>query len=125
MVSLLDDTRKIPISRLGEHLGIAGTAELAGCHHALDSPTAQTRCTALLRRCAARLRGLADRSEPNYGTGLRPSTPSNIPCIGRSCIHKRWLIASHGTLGWTHGAGSGEALRRPGPDRRSGPRCGR
>ena len=60
MVSLLDDTRKIPISRLGEHLGIAGTAELAGCHHALDSPTAQTRCTAL-RRAAAPLRSAVAR----------------------------------------------------------------
>jgi D-amino-acid dehydrogenase len=41
---------------------------------------------------------------------LRPSTPDNIPIIGRSRIGRLWVNAGHGTLGWTHGAGSGRAL---------------
>ena len=110
VVSLLDDTRKIAISRLGDRIRIAGTAELAGFDTSLDSPTAQKRCAALVRRYEELFPGVADTSEPNYWTGLRPSTPTNIPYIGRSRIGNLWLNAGHGTLGWTHGAGSGQAL---------------
>jgi D-amino-acid dehydrogenase len=110
VVSLLDDTRKIAISRLGDHIRIAGTAELAGYDTSLDSATAQRRCAALVERYEALFPGVADTSQPNYWAGLRPSTPNNIPYIGRSRLANLWLNAGHGTLGWTHGAGSGQAL---------------
>ena len=110
VVSLLDDTRKIAISRLGDQVRIAGTAELAGFDTGLDGATARKRCAALVQRYEQLFPGVADTTEPNYWTGLRPSTPTNIPYIGRSRIRNLWLNAGHGTLGWTHGAGSGQAL---------------
>lgn len=110
VVSLLDDTRKIAISRLGDEIRIAGTAEMAGYDASLDGATAQRRCAALVRRYEELFPGVADTSEPNYWSGLRPSTPNNVPYIGRSKIANLWLNAGHGTLGWTHGAGSGRAL---------------
>lgn len=110
VVSLLDDTRKIAISRLGDHIRIAGTAELAGYDSSLDSATARKRCAALVQRYEELFPGVADTTEPNFWTGLRPSTPTNIPYIGRSTLPNLWLNAGHGTLGWTHGAGSGQAL---------------
>ena len=109
-VSLLDDERKIAISRLGDYVRIAGTAELTGYDTSLSSSSAKVRCAALIRRYNEVFPGVADLSEPNYWTGLRPSTPDNIPYIGRSKIGKLWLNTGHGTLGWTHGAGSGKAL---------------
>ncbi|MBP7914474.1 MAG: D-amino acid dehydrogenase [Vitreoscilla sp.] len=109
-VSLLDDTRKIAISRLGDNIRIAGTAEMAGYDQSLASATSQVRCAALVKRYEELFPGVADTSQPNYWTGLRPSTPTNIPAIGRSKISNLWLNAGHGTLGWTHGAGSGRAL---------------
>lgn len=110
VVSLIDDACKIAISRLGDRVRIAGTAELAGYDLRLDSATARRRCAALLRRYETLFPGVADMGEPNFWCGLRPSTPSNIPVIGRSALHKLWVNAGHGTLGWTHGAGSGRAL---------------
>jgi D-amino-acid dehydrogenase len=110
VVSLLDDTRKLAISRLGDHIRVAGTAELAGYDTSLDGPTAQKRCAALVQRYDELFPGVADTSAPNFWTGLRPSTPTNLPCIGRSRIANLWLNTGHGTLGWTHGAGSGQAL---------------
>ena len=69
------------------------------------------RCQALIRRYEELFPGVADTSEPNFWTGLRPSTPTNIPIIGRSSkFSNLWINAGHGTLGWTHGAGSGRAL---------------
>lgn len=109
-VSLLDDGRKIAISRLGNQVRIAGTAEMAGYDTSLDGPTAQVRCRALVQRYEQLFPGVADTREPNFWAGLRPSTPTNIPYIGRSRIANLWLNAGHGTLGWTHGAGSGRAL---------------
>ncbi|QPF71717.1 D-amino acid dehydrogenase [Roseateles sp. DAIF2] len=111
VVSLLDDGRKIAISRLGDTIRIAGTAELAGFDLSLDSATSRSRCASLVKRYEELFPGVADTSEPNFWTGLRPSTPTNIPYIGRSKKAKNlWLNAGHGTLGWTHGAGSGHAL---------------
>ena len=110
VVSLLDDTRKIAISRLGEYIRIAGTAELAGYDTSLSGATARTRCAALVQRYEALFPGVADTTEPHFWAGLRPSTPDNVPYIGRSRLPNLWLNTGHGTLGWTHGAGSGQAL---------------
>lgn len=110
VVSMIDDDRKIAISRLGDRIRIAGTAEMAGYDTTLDSRTSQRRCAALVQRYEELFPGVADTREPNFWAGLRPSTPSNIPLIGRSKRPNLWINAGHGTLGWTHGAGSGRAL---------------
>jgi D-amino-acid dehydrogenase len=110
VVSLLDDTRKLAISRLGDRIRIAGTAEMAGYDASIDGAVAQRRCAALVQRYEELFPGVADTSEPNFWAGLRPSTPTNIPYIGRSRLPNLWLNTGHGTLGWTHGAGSGQAL---------------
>ena len=55
-------------------------------------------------------RSLEQGGEPRFWTGLRPATPTNIPYIGQTSVAKLWVNAGHGTLGWTHGAGSGKAL---------------
>ena len=110
-VSMIDDARKIAISRLGDQIRIAGTAELAGYDTGLDGRTARVRCAALVSRYEELFPGVADASEPNFWAGLRPSTPTNVPYIGRAPrIANLWVNAGHGTLGWTHGAGSGHAL---------------
>ncbi|MFX8164465.1 FAD-dependent oxidoreductase, partial [Acinetobacter baumannii] len=59
VVSLLDDTRKIAISRLGDHIRIAGTAELSGFDLNLASATAKVRCAALVRRYEELFPGVA------------------------------------------------------------------
>ena len=111
VVSLMDDTRKLAISRLGDTIRIAGTAELSGYDTSLDGRTARARCQALVTRYEELFPGVADTSEPNFWAGLRPSTPNNIPYIGRAPRYANlWLNTGHGTLGWTHGAGSGRAL---------------
>ena len=115
-VSMIDDGLKIAISRLGNQLRVAGTIELGGFDLALDTPLAKKRCEMLVRRIEEVFPGVADTRTPEEGgnpqfwTGLRPATPTNIPLIGRTAVGKLWINAGHGTLGWTHGAGSGRAL---------------
>jgi D-amino-acid dehydrogenase len=115
-VSLLDDSVKCAMSRLGDTLRIAGTIEVGGYDLSLDSPLARARCEMLARRVETVFPGVCDTrlepegGEPHFWTGLRPATPTNIPYIGKSKLGKLWVNAGHGTLGWTHGAGSGKAL---------------
>jgi D-amino-acid dehydrogenase len=116
MVSTIDDEMKIAISRLGDQLRVAGTIEVGGYDLSLNSRVARARCQMLSDRIETVLPGVCDtRNEeqggaPQYWTGLRPATPTNIPYIGQTKIPKLWVNAGHGTLGWTHGAGSGKAL---------------
>jgi len=109
-VSMIDDTRKIAISRLGDEIRVAGTAEMAGYDTSVTSATSRLRCNALVKRYEELFPGVADTTQPRFWAGLRPSTPTNIPIIGRSKLSNLWVNAGHGTLGWTHGAGSGRAL---------------
>ena len=115
-VSAIDDEVKCAMSRLGDDLRVAGTIQLSGYDLSLDSPLARARCRMLAKRVEEVLPGVCDtRSEeeggnPRFWTGLRPATPTNIPYIGRTKVGRLWVNAGHGTLGWTHGAGSGKAL---------------
>ena len=117
-VSLTDDEHRLVFSRLGDRLRIAGTAEFNGYNLDLNP----VRCEALLRRARQLFPALAAAGEAQFWCGLRPSTPSNVPCIGRTRYPDLWLNSGHGTLGWTMACGSAAALadlmsgRRPALD---------
>jgi D-amino-acid dehydrogenase len=115
-VSTIDDQVKCAISRLGDQLRVAGTIEVGGYDLSLDTPLAKARCNMLVKRIEEVLPGVCDTrleeegGTPQFWTGLRPATPTNIPFIGQTKVRGLWVNAGHGTLGWTHGAGSGKAL---------------
>jgi D-amino-acid dehydrogenase len=105
-VSVTDDARKIVITRLGNRLRVAGTAELSGYNLELN----RVRCEALTRRAHEWFGGAVDTEHAEYWTGLRPATPSNVPIIGRTRYPNLYLNTGHGTLGWTMSCGSGKAV---------------
>jgi D-amino-acid dehydrogenase len=115
-VSTIDDEVKCAFTRLGDQLRVAGTIELGGYDLSLDTPLAKARCRMLAERVETVLPGVCDTRSvsaggaPHFWAGLRPATPTNIPYIGRTPIGGLWVNAGHGTLGWTHGAGSGKAM---------------
>jgi len=117
-VSLTDSSHKVVFSRLGERLRMAGTAELSGYDRSLNA----ARCEAMLRLARELFPDALDFEGVSYWSGLRPSTPSNVPLIGQTRISNLYLNTGHGTLGWTMGVGSGRALadllsgRRPEPE---------
>jgi D-amino-acid dehydrogenase len=105
-VSLTDDEYKLVFSRLGDRLRIAGTAELNGYNTELN----EVRCRAILRRTLELFPGGGDPARVQFWTGLRPTTPSNVPYIGATRYPNLYLNTGHGTLGWTHSCGSGRAI---------------
>ena len=108
-VSLTDDGHKIVISRLGQSLRVAGTAEFNGYDMSLNAP----RCAALLRRTRDIFPALEAVTQVDYWAGLRPATPGNVPVIGDMAaagLAGLWLNTGHGTLGWTLACGSARLL---------------
>jgi D-amino-acid dehydrogenase len=105
-VSLTDVAAKIVITRLGERLRVAGTAELAGYGTDLNP----IRCDSLVKRIFELFPDAGERDSAQFWTGLRPATPSNVPLIGRTRYRNLFLDTGHGTLGWTMACGSGRAL---------------
>lgn len=106
-VSLTDDEAKVVISRLGQHLRVAGTAEFTG----YDTQINPARVVPLLRRVRQifpQIDFRDDAVEP--WTGLRPATPSNVPLIGSTPVDGLFVNTGHGTLGWTLAVGSGRLL---------------
>lgn len=104
--SLTDEEHKIVYTRLGNRLRVAGTAELNGYNLQLNP----VRCQALVKRLLEIFPGVAQASQAQYWSGLRPATPSNRPYIGRTRYRNLYLNTGHGTLGWTHACGSGQSL---------------
>jgi D-amino-acid dehydrogenase len=105
-VSLTDEAIKVVISRLGNRLRAAGTAELTG----YDTSINHVRCDAILRRIRQLFPALAGVAAVERWAGLRPATPNNVPVIGRTRLRNLFLNTGHGTLGWTLACGSGALL---------------
>ena len=104
--TVMDETHKIAITRLGDRIRVGGMAELAGFDPSL-SPKRQ----ATLRHSVEDLFGGAgDQAKASFWAGFRPMTPDGTPIVGASNIPNLYLNTGHGTLGWTMAAGSGRVL---------------
>lgn len=108
VTSLTDDEYKLVMSRLGDKLRVAGTAELSGYSREIN----QQRCNAILERVNGFFPEMGGYDKAESWAGLRPSTPSNIPVIGKTQLDNVWVNTGHGTLGWTMACGSGELLSK-------------
>lgn len=105
-ISLTDSDKKMVFTKLGNKLRIAGTAEFNGYNLELN----KTRCEVLTNRAKEIYQDGLDYDSVSYWTGLRPSTPGNVPIIGKTKIDNLYINSGHGTLGWTMGCGSGKLI---------------
>jgi D-amino-acid dehydrogenase len=104
--TLMDETYKVAITRLGSRIRVAGMAELDGFRQQLKQKRRQT-----LRHVVNDLfPGVANTAEDEFWTGLRPMTPDGTPIVGASGIDNLFLNTGHGTLGWTMSFGSARLL---------------
>ncbi len=104
--TLLDESYKVAITRLGDRIRVGGMAELSSFDHRLPP-----RRQATLLHCLHDLfPGAALPGETNYWSGLRPMTPDGPPIVGATAIPNLFLSTGHGTLGWTMACGSGHLI---------------
>ena len=104
--TVMDETFKIAITRLGDRIRVGGMAEIAGFDYSLKAKRQAT----LTHSVEDLFGGAGDQSRATFWTGLRPMTPDGTPIVGRSPIGNLFLNTGHGTLGWTMAAGSGRVL---------------
>lgn len=104
--TVMDETFKVAITRLGDRIRVGGTAELAGYSNTLREPRRRT----LVHSVSDLFPHGGDVSRAQFWTGLRPMTPDGPPVVGPTKIANLWLNTGHGTLGWTMSCGSGALL---------------
>ncbi len=104
--TVMDETYKVAITRLGDRIRVGGTAELAGFSAILSEPRRATLAYSVNDLFP---RG-GDIKKASFWTGLRPMTPDGTPIIGPTHYDNLWLNTGHGTLGWTMSCGSARVL---------------
>ena len=104
--TLLDETYKVAITRLGDRIRVGGMAEISGFSH--DLP--ERRRTTLVHCLSDLFPGAARLDDLSFWSGLRPMTPDGPPIIGPTQFPNLFLNVGHGTLGWTMACGSGHLI---------------
>ncbi|MBN8631072.1 MAG: D-amino acid dehydrogenase [Rhodobacterales bacterium] len=118
--TVMDETHKIAITRLGDRIRVGGMAEIAGFDLSLKAKRQAT----LTHSVEDLFGGAGDQSQARFWCGLRPMTPDGTPIVGRSPLANLFLNTGHGTLGWTMAAGSGRVLADIVSGRRAGIEAG-
>ncbi|MGE6784030.1 D-amino acid dehydrogenase [Ensifer adhaerens] len=103
--TVMDETFKIAITRLGDRIRVGGMAEISGYTNDLGEPRRLT-----LQHSVTDLFPGGDVSKASFWSGLRPMTPDGTPVIGPTKVAGLYLNTGHGTLGWTMSSGSARVI---------------
>lgn len=104
--TVMDETFKIAITRLGDRIRVGGMAEISG----FDASLHPRRQATLTHSVEDLFGGAGDQSKAVFWSGLRPMTPDGTPVVGATPLSNLWLNTGHGTLGWTMSTGSARVL---------------
>lgn len=102
LMSVMDEAYKVAVTRMGNRLRVAGTAELGNRRLALREAALGT----LLRVVRDWFPGAADYSQARPWVGARPMLPDGPPVLGASSIANLYLNVGHGSTGWAMACGS-------------------
>jgi D-amino-acid dehydrogenase len=104
--TVMDETHKVAVTRLGDRIRVGGTAQLSG----FDLGLAEARRRTLEFVVSDLFPRGGDVARAEFWTGLRPMTPDGTPIVGGTDIDNLFLSTGHGTLGWTMAAGTGRVM---------------
>ncbi len=104
--TLLDESYKVAITRLGDRIRVGGMAEISGFNN--DLPDA--RRATLEYSLGSLFPGAGDVAQASFWSGLRPMTPDSTPVMGPTRYRNLFLNTGHGTLGWTMACGSAQVI---------------
>jgi len=104
--TVMDETHKVAVTRLGARIRVGGTAELAGYTLRLHEQRRRT----LMHVVGDLFPHGGDLGRAEFWCGLRPMTPDGTPIVGGTTMPNLWLATGHGTLGWTMAAGTARVM---------------
>lgn len=103
---LMDERYKVAITRLGQQLRVAGSAELGGRADHMSAAAQRT----LYKVLQDWFPGAGDTSRARLWKGGRPMLPDGPPVVGPSPVPGLWLNLGHGSSGWALSCGSARLL---------------
>ena len=103
---VMDEAFKVAISRIGQRVRVAGSAEIGG--H-LGQHTAAAMAT-LYKVLDDWFAGCAQLSQAQAWKGARPMLPDGPPILGPSGAEGIWLNLGHGSTGWALSCGSARVV---------------
>jgi len=106
MTSVMDETYKVAITRMGNRLRIAGTAEVGTTGMKLRDGALRT----LLKVASDWFPSAAVYRRAQFWVGARPMLPDGPPVLGPSPIANLFLNTGHGSTGWVMACGSGKVV---------------
>jgi D-amino-acid dehydrogenase len=104
--ALMDERYKVAISRLGQRVRVAGSAEVGGRADHMRLGTLRT----LYRVLDEWFPGSTVTREAQHWKGARPMLPDGPPVLGESGAPGVWLNLGHGSSGWALACGSARVL---------------
>ena len=104
--TVMDETHKVAVTRLGDRIRAGGTAELSGYGIELHEARRRT----LEHVVTDLFPAGGDMALASFWSGLRPMTPDGTPVLGPTHLGNLWLSTGHGTLGWTMATGTGQLI---------------
>jgi D-amino-acid dehydrogenase len=104
--AVMDERYKVAISRLGQRVRVAGSAELGGTG-TLDPTSLQTLYKVLQDWFPG---AVTLQAGVQQWKGARPMLPDGPPIIGPSGVPGIWLNLGHGSSGWALSCGSARVL---------------
>ena len=106
LASLMDETYKVAIVRMGNRIRIAGTAELGDRRLTLETRTAERALATLIKVARDWFPGAANYASATWWVGARPMLPDGPPVLGASRHPRVFVNLGHGSTGWAMAAGS-------------------
>jgi len=104
--AVMDEAHKVAISRLGQRVRVAGSAELGGRLERSNEAALQT----LYKVLDDWFPGCAQLAHAQPWKGARPMMPDGPPLLGASGCEGIWLNLGHGSSGWALSCGSARVL---------------
>ena len=105
--AIVDERYKVSLSRLGNRVRVAGTAELGGTPGKVHDDALKT----LYKVLQDWFPGAARHSSGvQVWKGARPMLPDGPPVLGARGIPALWLNLGHGASGWSFSCGSARAV---------------
>ncbi len=104
--AVMDERYKVAITRLGQRIRVAGSAEVGGRADVMNQAALRT----LYRVLDDWFPGSAVTQQAQHWKGARPMLPDGPPVLGESGAAGVWLNLGHGSSGWAMACGSARVL---------------
>jgi D-amino-acid dehydrogenase len=106
LAAVVDESYKVAITRMGNRIRLAGTAELGSRTLGLREAALRT----LVKVGDDWFSDAANYNTATFWCGIRPMLPDGPPVLGSTPIRNVFLNIGHGSAGWVMAAGSGKVV---------------